>query len=143
MTESEHEFVAGELQCRKCGMSKRDTLASDAPWVCYCNRNVDSGSVSLFEEKRFKILRLGQNLLIDILNLRHTLPEFLALPVTDQLPADCFVVSVSVSWHCRCIEAIVCSKEFPPCPEGEEPEVIPGVVSGSEMVRLRIVGTQE
>jgi len=76
-----------------------------------------------------KIISIDQRFIIDVLNWWRNPPHWMALPVTDELPDDCVVVSVSVSWDRRCIEAMVASKEFPPCAEGGVPERIPGTMT--------------
>lgn len=85
--------------------------------------------VTPFEEHRVKIISLDSRFLIDLLNWWRKPPHWLALPITDELPEDCVVVNVNVSWERRCIEAMVASASFPVCPEGSLPERIPGVMT--------------
>ena len=91
-----------------------------------------------YDENRIKILSIDQHFLIDVLNWWRDPPSWMALPITDELPADCYVVHVSVSWERRCVEAMVCSKEFPMLPEGQIPERIPGHISKFRKVELPV-----
>ena len=91
-----------------------------------------------YEENRIKLLSINQHFLIDVLNWWRDPPAWMALPITDQLPADCYVVNVSVSWERRCVEAMVCSREFPVVPEGCALERIPGHVSKFRKVEMSV-----
>lgn len=95
--------------------------------------------VTPHEERRVKIVSIDQRFIVDVLNWWRNPPHWIALPVTDELPEDSVVVSVSVSWGRRCIEAMVASKEFPPCPEGEIPERIPGMMTDFRSVPFKSV----
>lgn len=86
-------------------------------------------AVTPFEERRVKIVSIDPQFIVDVFNWWRNPPHWLALPVNDALPKDCVVVSVSVSWERRCIEAMVASKEFPPCADGDLPERIPGMMT--------------
>ena len=92
-----------------------------------------------FDERRLKILSIDQRFLVDVLNWWRDPPHWMALPIMDELPEDCKVVSVSVSWERRCIEAIVASKEFERCEDGAMPERIPGMLSEFRSVPFKVV----
>lgn len=77
-------------------------------------------------ERRFKILLLRTQLLVDFFNWWRDPPQWMALPVRDELPEDCTVVAVNYSLHRNCLEAIVQSESFPPVPDGEMIPVIEG-----------------
>jgi hypothetical protein len=81
------------------------------------------------DERRVKIISIRQEFLIDVLNWWRNPPHWLALPVTDELPPDCVVIAVNVSFERRCIEALIASNEFPICEPGCIPERIPGAVT--------------
>lgn len=83
--------------------------------------------VTPFEEHRVKVISLDSRFLIDVLNWWRNPPHWMAL--IDELPDDCVVVNVNVSWERRCIEAMVASASFPICPEGALPERIPGILT--------------
>jgi hypothetical protein len=85
--------------------------------------------VTPLEERRLKIISIDQRFLVDVLNWWRNPPHWMALPITDELPEDCVVVSVSLSWERRCLDAMVASREFPVCPEGGLPERIPGMMT--------------
>lgn len=79
-----------------------------------------------FEEHRFKVISLDEHFLLDVLNWCRNPRHFFTLPITEELPEDCTVVSLQVSWERRCIEAMVCSMSFPPVEGGVHLERIPG-----------------
>ena len=85
------------------------------------------------QERRFKIVSINQQFMVDVLNWWRNPPHWMALPITDALPEDCEVVSMSVSFERQCLEAIVASKNFPPCLEGSVIERIPGFVEFREV----------
>ena len=75
-------------------------------------------------ERRFKIASFDQQFLVELFNWHRWLPEFLALPVTEELPDDCEVIQVNYNWASRTIDFIVCSDKFEPVPEAS---LIPSV----------------
>jgi hypothetical protein len=81
------------------------------------------------KENRVKIISLDAKLMADILNWWRHPPYWISLPITEQIPEDVVVVSVHASYERRCIEAIIASDSFPPCPCGAMPERIPGMVT--------------
>jgi hypothetical protein len=89
------------------------------------------------KEGRLKILGISKRLLIDIFNWWRDPPNWLALPITDELPADCVVVSVSVSWERQCIEAVVASREFPPCEDGAMMPRVPELLTEFRIVPFK------
>lgn len=89
----------------------------------------DDQEPSPLKERRFKIISLDRDFLIDVLNWWRNPPGWLRLPICDELPADCFVVSVGANWERCSIEAIVCSESFGPTMEGAAIERIPGAFS--------------
>lgn len=93
-------------------------------------------------ERRLKIVSIHRRFLIDVLNWWRNPPHYVALPITDELPEDCVVVSVEASWERDCIEAMVTSKEFPPCPEGEVLDRIPGMTTEFRVVSFQSADTQ-
>jgi len=84
---------------------------------------------SPLKERRFKIISLDRQFMIDVMNWWRDPPDWLRLPICDELPADCFVVTVNTNWERCCIEAIVCSASFGPTMEGAAIERIPGAFS--------------
>ena len=88
------------------------------------------------DKMRVKVVSIEQDLIIDLLNWWRDPPHWFALPITDELPEDCEVVSISVSWDRRCIEALVWSKSFPPCEHGSMPERIPGLMADFRQVEF-------
>jgi hypothetical protein len=92
--------------------------------------------MSPIDERRLKILSIKQTLFIDILNWWRNPSRLLALPIIEELPADCIVVSVVASWERGCIEAIVASTEFPCCPDGQVLERIPGIATELRVVAI-------
>jgi hypothetical protein len=89
-----------------------------------------------YSDRRFKIISFDQQFLVDLFNWWRNPPHLLALPITDELPEDCEVVSVSVSWERGCVEAIVHSKEFRPQIPGEQIERILGWFSELRTVKI-------
>ncbi|KFO67847.1 hypothetical protein ER57_07910 [Smithella sp. SCADC] len=89
-----------------------------------------------YSDRRFKIISFDQQFLVDLFNWWRNPPHLLALPITDELPADCEVVSVSVSWERGCVEAIVHSKEFRPGIPGEEIERLAGWFTDLRTVKI-------
>jgi len=102
--------------------------------VIAINLGADEPDITPLDERRLKIISINQRFLVDVLNWWRDPPHHMALPITDELPEDCVVVSVSVSWERRCIEAMVTSKCFPPCVDGELPERIPGMLTDFRIV---------
>jgi hypothetical protein len=76
------------------------------------------------KERRVKIIQLDENMLVDIFNWHRDPPDFLALPITDELPADCEVLRVWINHSARCLEAIVASEEFGEVADGCIPPIV-------------------
>ena len=76
------------------------------------------------KERRFKIASFDQQLLVDLWNWHQWQPDYLALPITEELPEDCEVVQVQYNWPARTIEFMVCSEQFGPVAEGCIPPVV-------------------
>lgn len=90
-----------------------------------------------YEQRRFKILSIKSQWLVDLLNwARNPNAVSFPLPLTDELPEDCRVVTVSASWERQCVEALVCSSEFEPCPDGWEIQRIPKLVTEFRQVKV-------
>ena len=85
--------------------------------------------MNAIEENRVKIVSLDPNMIVDLLNWWRNPPDCIALPITDELPEDCAVLSVNASWQRRCIEVLVASESFPIVETGGLPPEIPGVMS--------------
>jgi hypothetical protein len=88
------------------------------------------------DERRFKIVSIDQQMMLDVFNWWRKPPHWLALPVTDELPEDCYVVSVHTCWDRRTLEALVCSEQFEPVPECAVPPRIPGMVTEFRQVEI-------
>ena len=72
------------------------------------------------DERRFKIARFDHQFLFELFNWHRWQPEYLALPVTEELPEDCEVIQVHYNWAARAIEFMVCSEKFEPVAPGCE-----------------------
>lgn len=91
----------------------------------------------VFQERRFKLLSLSSRLLIDVLNWWRDPPHFLALPITDALPEDCEVVSVSADFERSCLTAIIYSESFEPVPDGDAPPKISGLLTEFRTIAIQ------
>lgn len=97
----------------------------------------DQAIVTPREERRMKIVSIDARFVVDLLNWWREPPYWLALPITDELPEDCEVVSVATNWERNCIEAIVASASFPPSVQGAMLDRIPGLFT--EMRRVSAI----
>lgn len=88
------------------------------------------------KERRQKIISIDADFLVDVLNWWRNPIQWIALPVTDELPEDCVVVSVSASWERCCIEAIVSSSQFPVVKAGDLLERIPGMITKFRYIEI-------
>jgi len=81
--------------------------------------------MNAIKERRFKIIDIDQQSLVEMFNeLRE--PMFnRSLPMIDGLPKDAYVVSAEVNFCRRSISLIVASEEFEPAEQGREFERIP------------------
>ena len=81
--------------------------------------------MNAIKERRFKIIDIDQQSLIELFNeLRE--PMFnRSLPMIDGLPKDAYVVSAEVNFCRRSISLIVASEDFEPAEQGREFERIP------------------
>ena len=100
------------------------------------NHRLENAESSSVDERRLKIISIDKKLFIDFLNWWRNPPGYIALPITEELPSDCVVVSVSASWEKSCIEALVASSSFPPLQAGEAPERVPGVLTEFRLVNF-------
>lgn len=98
--------------------------------------------MNAIKERRFKILRIDSRLLVEIFNWWIDPPHWLSLPITDQLPADCQVVSINSNWPRHCIEAIIASDQFEPCPDGDMPPEVPDMLTEFRYVEFRREGEE-
>ena len=81
------------------------------------------------KNQRVKIVRLDANLIVDVLNWWRNPPDFLALPVCEELPSDIEVLAVNANWAARAIEVIVSHPTFPVVESHVIPPVVPGIVT--------------
>lgn len=86
------------------------------------------------DERRFKIVRFDQKFLVELFNWHLWQPEFLALPITEELPEDCEVIDAYYNWAARTIEFMVCSDKFSPVAEGC---IVPSINQLFEFKHLR------
>ncbi len=94
----------------------------------------DEKNAKALKERRLKILSFGNNIMKEIFNWWFDPSKYVRRPVVDGLPSDCFVVGVNACWDTQCIEAIVCSTEFPPTKEGCLIKRMPGLFTMFEYV---------
>lgn len=88
------------------------------------------------KERRFKIASFDQQFLVPLFNWHRWQPDFLALPITEELPEDCEVIQVNYNWACRTIEFMVCSEKFEPVEDGCIPPVVNEIFEFKHLRRL-------
>ena len=92
----------------------------------------------LRDQRRYKIVQLDMNLMVDMLNWWRNPPDWLALPICEEIPHDAKAISVDANWRTRSIEVLIGHESFEPVPDASAPPVVPGLIS-----ELRHVKTKE
>lgn len=87
-------------------------------------------------DRRLKIVRVSPDLIVDILNMRHRGPEYLAFPDIPDLPIDAEVRDVRYNEYRRCLDVLLSHSSFPPVPDGEEITPIGAFVEISMFKRI-------
>lgn len=71
--------------------------------------------------RRVRILSISPKMMVDLMNWWIQPPDFLALPVTEEIPEGVRVVSVNSNWHTNCVELMIAHESFDVVPCGEQP----------------------
>ena len=75
--------------------------------------------------RRIKILQVDPQLILEIINWCRNPPDWLVLPITEEIPEDAVVVSVSNNWANRTMEFQIHHPSFDFVPAGQVPPTIP------------------
>ncbi len=86
------------------------------------------------DERRFKILELDNQMMIDLLNWMKDPSSLIALPELSSLPEDCQVVKFSHNFDGSKVMLLLASKEFESVRLGERVETIPGSVTKLKLI---------
>jgi len=73
-------------------------------------------------ERRFKIVSVDPEAIVDLLNWWRDPPSVIALPQVDQLPKDTTVVCVHSNWERGTLDFMIASSEFSRVLPGAVPE---------------------
>jgi hypothetical protein len=71
-------------------------------------------------DRRYKIVQVNPDLMIDVLNWCRNPDHSITLPITEELPADTTVVGIQYCFVMDCFELKVHSSDFESVPDGAE-----------------------
>ncbi len=86
------------------------------------------------DERRFKILELDNQVVIDLFNWMKDPSSLIALPELSSLPEDCEVVKLHLDFDSKNVLLLLASKEFQPVRLGDMIEKIPGRITKLKLV---------
>jgi len=84
---------------------------------------------------RLKIVSCDLSLILAVFEWCRTREGFLALPVTDEIPADVEIVSVQGDWSTRSIRLMIRHPSFDVVPGGMIPPVVPDSLCREQLYR--------
>lgn len=76
-------------------------------------------------ENRTKIVRVAPEAIIELVNWRLDLPDYIALPKHERIPDDVRVIGVRFDWPTQFFEFRIWHESFEIVPEGDIPPLIP------------------
>jgi hypothetical protein len=88
-------------------------------------------------ERRVKIVRFDAALLVDVFNWWLDPPDFLALPVCEEIPSDAVVQSVNANWNSRSIDLLISHPSFPVVPSGAMPPQAPELITEFRHIAIK------
>ena len=94
------------------------------------------------KERRYKIVRMDQELLVNIFNWHLDVPHFIALPISEHLPEGARVVAINYNPSYRAFDLMVEHESFPVVAPGQLIPAIPDVITEYRTVEFRDVGKQ-
>ena len=94
------------------------------------------------KERRYKIVRMDQDLLVSIFNWHLDLPHCIALPISEHLPEGARVVAVNYNPSYGAFDLKVEHESFSPVALGCMIPAIPVFMSEYRTVEFRDIGKQ-
>ena len=94
------------------------------------------------KERRYKIVRMDESLLVEIWNWHLSPPNFIALPISEELPEGTRVVSANYNHSWRALELCVEHESFPDVCPGSLVPAIPTALMDVRHVLFRDVNKE-